>query len=611
MDQEIRNEARITSVPEYGSLLASESGQQDLETLSTATDASFEVPRSGLVRVDTSGSLADDTDIIPLADFESKPEDLQQGEEEEENAEVEDAGEVEGASSDDADTDPVLAEVAKISAARRRAASKRPVAEFSNAAPHHRVPAGHARRPQTHLKSMIAPLSERGEQYALRLAAFIRGKSILYQKRVALEEKNRSAARRSKSRQKSSRSDSGRPSAPSPQQPSRTPRNASPGKHRLAAGSRASTSSGGSKDPNSLPLGEMGYGEEGEEDPEAGEEERDTEFEDCMERDLEPPPERSPGGPEAEEQKEPFREEGSRTPQAPRGQSRSTSPPQPSEDPTFPLSSPQSPGGIPATTPIGNRTARSSGRLPVAIYCSTLPRAEQTVAHIPADVMLHSCLNSFNTGVFHGMTTEEILSTSAGREQHKFFLKNPYTYRYPGGDSLRDVALSMESLVMDIERHTSPCLVISHSNTLKVLYSYFLGPSVDPKDIHKLDIPPHTVIELIPALYGYVERRYSLNSDEELEEHLASIQREEEELEQEQAKRLRIQELLHKHPLTSDRDRDFLRSIQGLHVSAGSADVIERLQNQLKSLAGHEHEDLLPSPRTSAGETKHGTQFYE
>lgn len=147
----------------------------------------------------------------------------------------------------------------------------------------------------------------------------------------------------------------------------------------------------------------------------------------------------------------------------------------------------------------------------VHVYTSTLPRAVDTVQHIAphaAHVEQASALNPLETGLCHGLTIEEI-QEKMPEEIVKWRL-NKFKYRFPGGESHWDRSLALKPLVMELERHTDPVLVVSHSSTLQVLYGYFLGSSVPANDFYNLEIPMHTVVELIPNQYGWQETRYQL-----------------------------------------------------------------------------------------------------
>ena len=159
--------------------------------------------------------------------------------------------------------------------------------------------------------------------------------------------------------------------------------------------------------------------------------------------------------------------------------------------------------------------------LPLIVYTSTLPRALQTVAHVASRALVceqTSALNMMDTGVLHGLSVEEIKARHP--EELERWHAERYAYRFPGGESQADKARSLEPLVMEMERHFFPVLVVSHASTLQVLYGYFLGSSRSVNDYYSLHVPQHFVIELTPNQYGWEEKRWDLRSEDEKQEDL-------------------------------------------------------------------------------------------
>lgn len=91
-------------------------------------------------------------------------------------------------------------------------------------------------------------------------------------------------------------------------------------------------------------------------------------------------------------------------------------------------------------------------------------------------------------------------------------MKDPWKTRFPGGESYQDLMLRIEPILIDIEQHTGPVLVVSHISTLQVLYSYFLGVPIE--SCADLEIPFHSVLELVPNQDGWNKTVFSLRSTE-------------------------------------------------------------------------------------------------
>jgi broad specificity phosphatase PhoE len=68
----------------------------------------------------------------------------------------------------------------------------------------------------------------------------------------------------------------------------------------------------------------------------------------------------------------------------------------------------------------------------------------------------------------------------------------------------------IEPVILELERQRTPILIISHNAVTRVLYAYLTGKH--PEECVNIPIPLHTVIEIVPHSYGYVERRYDLEA---------------------------------------------------------------------------------------------------
>lgn len=142
------------------------------------------------------------------------------------------------------------------------------------------------------------------------------------------------------------------------------------------------------------------------------------------------------------------------------------------------------------------------GQCPVLVYTSTLPRALETVRTLsvpPHCVERSSSLKMINTGVCSGMSVQEMMEKMPN--EWAAWRADPFRYRFAGGESYKDVVQNVEPLVLDLERQTTPILVVSHLSTLQVLFGYFVGCPVD--SFATLSLPRHTVVQLTPNQYGW------------------------------------------------------------------------------------------------------------
>jgi len=158
-----------------------------------------------------------------------------------------------------------------------------------------------------------------------------------------------------------------------------------------------------------------------------------------------------------------------------------------------------------------NRPPKSINRqeMQIIVYTSGQPRAVATARELPTNIIIHPALNSLNAGACTGMTYEDM--EQAMPEEFFQWKENPFTYRFPAGESQQDLVQKLQTLVMELEGHVRPVAVISHVSTLQVLYGYFLGHKFRPENYHTIRIPKNTVIELTPSHYGWQERRYDLS----------------------------------------------------------------------------------------------------
>lgn len=158
---------------------------------------------------------------------------------------------------------------------------------------------------------------------------------------------------------------------------------------------------------------------------------------------------------------------------------------------------------------------KSTGKPPLAVYTSTYARSIESAAPLAEDAVVYeemSSLNAMDMGAFAYMRLSEVQNLYPAELENWY--KSRYRYRLPGAESYQDLALALEPLVMELERQVCPCVVISHSSTLQVLYGYFLGLQRHPDDYYKNKIELHTVVELLPSAYGWEENRFSLEGDE-------------------------------------------------------------------------------------------------
>ena len=129
------------------------------------------------------------------------------------------------------------------------------------------------------------------------------------------------------------------------------------------------------------------------------------------------------------------------------------------------------------------------------VWTSTLQRTVQTAAPLQRDIVQYRALDELFAGTCEGMTYAEIAQRhpeiTAGRSHDKF------GYRYPRGESYADLRDRLDDIVLRLVGGGAPTLIIGHQAVLRVLYAYLTEH--DPQACPHIEIPLHTVIELVPA----------------------------------------------------------------------------------------------------------------
>jgi broad specificity phosphatase PhoE len=142
----------------------------------------------------------------------------------------------------------------------------------------------------------------------------------------------------------------------------------------------------------------------------------------------------------------------------------------------------------------------------LTVWTSTLRRTVQTAVALPCPATAFRALDEIDAGICDGMTYEQIREQMpdvyAARKADKF------RYRYPRGESYEDVIQRLDPLIIQLERQTSPVLVIGHQAVLRALYAYMMDKP--PSECPRLEIPLHTVIQLTPTAYGCADQRFEL-----------------------------------------------------------------------------------------------------
>ncbi|GAV29494.1 hypothetical protein PMKS-002995 [Pichia membranifaciens] len=131
------------------------------------------------------------------------------------------------------------------------------------------------------------------------------------------------------------------------------------------------------------------------------------------------------------------------------------------------------------------------------VWTSTLKRTQQTAKFLPYPQKQWKALDELDAGSCDGLTYEEIAEKYP--DDFKARDDNKFEYRYPGGESYRDVITRLEPIIMALENQEN-VLVITHQAVLRCIYAYFMN--VHQEESPWMSIPLHTLIRLEIKAYG-------------------------------------------------------------------------------------------------------------
>eukprot|EP01041_Mallomonas_annulata_P001059 gene1059-2075_t len=110
-------------------------------------------------------------------------------------------------------------------------------------------------------------------------------------------------------------------------------------------------------------------------------------------------------------------------------------------------------------------------------------------------------LDELFAGSCDGMTYEEIEAQFPDEWERRKVDK--LAYRYPRGESYLDVIARLEPMIIELERHREPVLIIAHQGILRIIYAFYKG--LTRNEAPHVSIPLNTVIKLTPTPYECFE----------------------------------------------------------------------------------------------------------
>ena len=139
------------------------------------------------------------------------------------------------------------------------------------------------------------------------------------------------------------------------------------------------------------------------------------------------------------------------------------------------------------------------------VWTSSLQRTQQTAAHLPYPSRAWKALDEIEAGACDGMTYEEV----AAQFPDEFAARaaDKLNYRYPRGESYRDVMKRLDPVILELERASHPVVVIAHNAVIRCLQAWFTGCAL--AEAPHLEVPLHTIFEVTPIAYGVEEKRWA------------------------------------------------------------------------------------------------------
>ncbi|KAF2128738.1 bifunctional 6-phosphofructo-2-kinase/fructose-2,6-bisphosphate 2-phosphatase [Dothidotthia symphoricarpi CBS 119687] len=155
------------------------------------------------------------------------------------------------------------------------------------------------------------------------------------------------------------------------------------------------------------------------------------------------------------------------------------------------------------------------------VWSSMLKRGVQTAQYFcdeDFDIKQMRMLDELNAGLMEGLTYNEIQTKYAEEYLRRRRDKLSYRYPGPGGEGYLDVINRIRPVIVELERMTDHCLLITHRSVARVLLAYFQG--LNREDVADLDCPLGMLYQLEPKPYGVEFKAWRYNSDTDDFDHL-------------------------------------------------------------------------------------------
>ncbi|KAF1917808.1 6-phosphofructo-2-kinase-domain-containing protein [Ampelomyces quisqualis] len=155
------------------------------------------------------------------------------------------------------------------------------------------------------------------------------------------------------------------------------------------------------------------------------------------------------------------------------------------------------------------------------VWTSMLKRSIQSAQHFcdeDYEVKQMRMLDELNAGIMEGLTYDEIRTKHAEEYLRRRRDKLAYRYPGPGGEGYLDVINRIRPVIVELERMTDHCLLITHRSVARVLLAYFQG--LKREDVADLDCPLGMLYQLEPKPYGVEFKAWRYNAETDDFDHL-------------------------------------------------------------------------------------------
>lgn len=155
------------------------------------------------------------------------------------------------------------------------------------------------------------------------------------------------------------------------------------------------------------------------------------------------------------------------------------------------------------------------------VWTSMLKRSIQSAQYFcdeDYEVKQMRMLDELNAGIMEGLTYDEIRTKHAEEYLRRRRDKLAYRYPGPGGEGYLDVINRIRPVIVELERMTDHCLLVTHRSVARVLLAYFQG--LNREDVADLDCPLGMLYQLEPKPYGVEFKAWRYNPETDDFDHL-------------------------------------------------------------------------------------------